>query len=90
MRIVREIEARRPLPWSAHQTVAFAWLGIGDTARALDALERSTDSREIWPNWAPLIDPQYDGVRQSPRFAALVRRVGLDVQVMTAPIIRPR
>ena len=89
-RIVREIEGRRPLPWSAEQTIAYAWLGIGDTARALDALERATTLREIWPNWTPLIDPLYDGVRRSPRFAELVRRVGLDVQMMTAPVSRTR
>ena len=88
--IVRAVEARRPLPWSAEQTVAYAWLGIGDTARALDALERATDAREIWPNWVPLIDPLYDGVRRSHRFAALIRRVGLDVKVITAPVMGAR
>ncbi len=78
-RILRTVEARRTA-WMANMTIAYASLGLGDTTRALDALERATDAREIWSNFFPLADPIYDGVRGSPRFAALARRVGLDVR----------
>ncbi|HEV8148647.1 MAG TPA: tetratricopeptide repeat protein, partial [Gemmatimonadales bacterium] len=84
-RIVREIEARRPLPWAGGFSIAWAMLGLGDTARALAALERSTDAHEIWPSWFTLFDGVYEDVRASPRFAAVARRVGLDVGRFTAP-----
>ena len=78
--IVRTIEARGSLPWAGGFTIAWATLGLGDTARALAALERSTDVGEIWPSWFTLYDGVYDAVRASPRFAALARRVGLDIE----------
>jgi serine/threonine-protein kinase len=78
--IVRRIEAKGSLPWAGGFTIAWATLGLGDTARALAALERSTDVGEIWPSWFTLFDGVYDEVRASPRFAALARRVGLDIE----------
>ncbi len=77
-RLVREIESMRPRPWGAGTTLAFAFLGLGDSSRALAALERALDAREMWPTNLSLLEPMYDPVRQSPRFAALLRRVGLD------------
>ena len=82
MRLVRDIEARRH-EWAASSAVAWAYLGLKDTARALDALERATDDHEIWFMWYSIADPVYDPVRKSPRFAALVRRVGLDLKMFT-------
>jgi serine/threonine-protein kinase len=84
-RIVREIEARRSLPWAGWFTISWARLGLGDTAQALDALERSTDAHEIWPSWFTLFDGVYKDVLASPRFAAMARRVGLDVGRFAAP-----
>jgi len=57
--------------------LTMAYLGLGDTARALDAFERSADIlhapiSEMWRT------PIFDEVRQSARFAAAVRKYGLD------------
>ena len=55
---------------------AYAKLGFGDTAQALAALERATDTREIWPNLhGGTSDPLFNAIRSSQRFKALERRV---------------
>jgi TolB-like protein len=85
MKLLRDFESRHPRPWLGELAIAMISLGLGDTARAISALERSTDAGEIWPAFHALSEPAFDGIRGSPRFAALVRRVGLDEKIFTAP-----
>ena len=57
--------------------LAEIYLGLGDTARALSALERATDAKDLW---AVSLGPgaaYYDAIRHSARFRDLVVRVGL-------------
>jgi serine/threonine-protein kinase len=82
--MAHELE-KRPRTWASEIVIAFAYLGIKDTARALDGLERATALHAIWPSFASLCYPQYDVLRPSPRFAALVRRVHLDERKFTSP-----
>jgi serine/threonine protein kinase/tetratricopeptide (TPR) repeat protein len=77
LRVRRSIEQTSPPPWFAQTASAYVSLGLGDTARALTALEKATELGEIWPSFWPLSDPMFDEVRNSPRFAELERRVGL-------------
>jgi predicted Zn-dependent protease len=60
-----------------HTSRAYGLLGLGDTTRALDALQLATDRREMWPNISPAGLPAFDAVRQSSRFRALQHRVGV-------------
>ena len=66
--------------------LAYVYLGLGDTARALTAMERAGAAAggdllfAIVPS-----DPTFDAVRGSPRFAAVLRRFNLDVARLTAP-----
>ena len=53
---------------------------MGDTARALTSLEQATDEAEIWPELISIDDPMYASVRNSPRFRALLQRVGLSIR----------
>ena len=83
--MAHDVEARRPCPWFGEFTIANAYLGVGDTAKALSAFERATAANEIWVTFNPLATEMYDPPRGSPRFAALVRRSGLDERALTSP-----
>ena len=74
---LQEQDAESPQPGMAETRRAYTYLGLGDTARALSALERATDAKEIWPALVSFLDPIYDSIRRSARFQALLRRVGL-------------
>ena len=86
MQFVRQMKSTAAQPWSVDVQLASVMLAIGDSAAALSALERSANgSGSMWTALMSVRDPAYDLVRQSPRFAALVRRAGLDVRRVTAP-----
>ena len=74
--ILRRLDAR-PHWWGAETQRALTYLGLGDTAQALSALERATDAGEIWPMSASVAQPPYDAIRRSARFRVLLGRVGL-------------
>ncbi len=84
LRMAHEFEAQLPR-WFSASTAALAYLGVGDTTRALDYFEKATAAREIWPSFAPLCDYAFDPIRGSKRFAVLIRRVGLDDELLTRP-----
>ena len=80
--VVRELESRRG-EWHVARALSYAYLGLGDTARALTALEASARAGEA--PIMPLADPMFDPVRRSARFAAAVRIYGLDERRLTSP-----
>jgi serine/threonine-protein kinase len=73
--IVRQLE--REQPWFSHLARAYAAFGARDTATVLTMLERAEAAGEHWAAWFPLRDPQFDQVRRSVRFQALLRQAGL-------------
>jgi serine/threonine-protein kinase len=68
-----------------HTMTAGLTLSLGDTAAALNALERAADAGEILPTYWSLSSEEFDPLRTNARFAEIVRRFGLDVRVFTAP-----
>ncbi len=75
--IVRRL-AKVPNQNSAAGAAARAYLGIGDTAQALTMLERAAAQHDMSFSTEVLAEPFFDPIRHSPRFAAVVARVGLD------------
>jgi TolB-like protein/DNA-binding winged helix-turn-helix (wHTH) protein/lipoprotein NlpI len=69
---LQELSARGE---AAPADVALAHLGLGERERALDWYERAADARGLRPAWL-LLDPRLDPLRDSPRFAALLKRLG--------------
>jgi serine/threonine-protein kinase len=61
------------------------YLTLGDSARYLEALERATRARTMWPIYSSLAERSVDLVRRSARFAAIVRSAGLNESVFTSP-----
>jgi hypothetical protein len=59
-------------------TIAWTYLGVGDTTRALDALEQAVRAREPLPFSVPFSMPAYDPLRRSTRFAAVIKGYGMD------------
>ena len=81
--MVRDLELRPPGEWHVARALSYAYLGLGDTAHALSALEASARAGEA--PIIPLADPMFDPVRRSARFAAAVRLYGLDERLLTSP-----
>ena len=71
----------RPPAWGDETDRAWAYLGLGDTANALSALERATVAKELWPLISEEMNPALDPIRRSARFRVLLHRVGLDKYV---------
>ena len=80
---LRELETHPRTDWQVAPSLAYVYLGLGDTARALTALEDATRTGEA--PIIPLSDPLFDPLRRSARFAAAVRRFGLDERRLTLP-----
>jgi serine/threonine-protein kinase len=67
---------------SAAGAAARVYLGIGDTASALTMLEKAAAQHDMSFSTEVLAEPFFDPIRHSPRFAAVVARVGLDKRLL--------
>ena len=81
---IRDLQRLPRNTWMIHTGLVWAYLGVGDTARALSAMEDALKTRELAPHWTTFADRPYDPVRKSPRFAAVIRGYGMDERRMTA------
>lgn len=61
------------------------YAALGDSTRWFEAHEQATAASTIWPTYSSLSEPHLDFMRRSTRFAAIVRSVGLDERIFTAP-----
>jgi tetratricopeptide (TPR) repeat protein len=63
---------RQPSPFH----VALIYVGLDDSDRALEWLEKAIDAR-AWESPMIKANPIFDKIRLDPRFPALLRRIGL-------------
>ena len=83
--IRKRLEATPDTTWFVHASRVHAYLATGDTAKVFSEMEAALDHGEIIAQAIPWADRLYDPVRQLPRFAAIVRRAGLDGHGLTQP-----
>jgi tetratricopeptide (TPR) repeat protein len=82
--ILRSVEALPAGAWRRHSSIAHLSAALGDTARALDALERAAATDGDLLLSQPMTDRRYDALRGSARFAAAMRRYNLDATGVAA------
>src|SRR3954468_4769327 len=80
--IAQRLESATTKQNSAAGAAARVYLGLGDTSRALTMLERAAAQHDMSFSTEVLVEPFFDPIRHSPRFAAVVARVGLDRRLL--------
>jgi serine/threonine-protein kinase len=82
--LAMRLDALAERPNGSAIAASLAWLGAGDPERGLAWLERAAERRDSWLYAMSVNAPFFDAVRDDPRFAAVVRRMELDVGRMTS------
>lgn len=74
--VIRELEAQREKGYSPALPIAWTYLGLGETATALDWLETALAEQDPFLGSA-MVFPAYDAIRDQARFLRLTREVKL-------------
>ena len=74
--IVEQLLADQRERYVSPVSIAVGYLGLGETANAFDALEQAYAERKGWLLHMQ-VEPVFNGVRNDPRYRALVERIGL-------------
>jgi tetratricopeptide (TPR) repeat protein len=78
--IARQLESHNR--GGSNSAAARVYLGLADTARALNLLERAAAQHDVSFSTEVLAEPFFDPIRHSPRFASVVARIGLDRRLL--------
>jgi serine/threonine-protein kinase len=76
IRIIEELERRGRQGYISATTFAFIYTALGDKEKAIAYLEKGYEERAFQMQFLK-VDPRWDKLRDDPRFADLMRRVGL-------------
>lgn len=74
--IVAQLRAAAKQQYVSPFCLALAEAGIGENAKALDALENAFDEHDVWLIWLGR-EPRLDGLRAEPRFKEMLERMKL-------------
>jgi adenylate cyclase len=73
--LLRELQRSRKGKYLSAGLECWAYLGLGDKARALERFEKAYEDRSLIPLF--LRDTPYDFLRSEPRFQAIAKAIGL-------------
>jgi hypothetical protein len=74
--VIEKLQARRQLDYSPALPIAWTYLGLEETASALEWLETALAEREPYLG-SLIVFPGYDAIRDQPRFMRLTRELKL-------------
>jgi len=80
--IAKSLESRIGRVSGAGAAAARVYLGLGNNAQALTLLERAAAEHDSFFSSESLSESFFDPIRADPRFAAIVKTVGLDRRVL--------
>ena len=74
MKLLDELKTESTRRYVPGYFLAPAYLALGDRDTAIAMLDKDFEERGTYMGWIE-IDPEWDGLRADPRFAALVKKV---------------
>lgn len=75
-KMIEELKSRPPGEYIDPYYIAIIYLGLGDRQQTFDWLDKAYEARSNWLPWLE-VEPKLDSLRSDPRYADLVRRIGL-------------
>jgi tetratricopeptide (TPR) repeat protein len=76
LNVITEMKARAKQRYVSSYAIASVYAGLGDRDQAFEWLEKAYDERSPGLTWLKA-EPMLDRIRQDPRYADLLRRMGL-------------
>ena len=76
MKVFEELKSLMTRRYVSRHDLANVYLALGEKQQALDWLEKAYEDRNWYMPWLK-VEPRFDPLRSDPRFADLVRRIGL-------------
>jgi adenylate cyclase len=75
-RVLRDLEQKGKRLYVPPLHRSLTWLGLGESAAALEALEEALEERDVRLTFLA-VEPRWDALRPHPMFQRLLKRVGL-------------
>jgi tetratricopeptide (TPR) repeat protein len=75
-RMVHELKEMSKQRYVPPQNIALIYLGLGENDQVFEWLEKAYEERDVLLTFLK-VHPQWDVLRTDPRFADLLRRIGL-------------